>query len=418
MRFELTQGAVAEGTVKIIQEKDGYVNYVSGSLSAPETGKFFFLRPPAGGKAGKAVGVIELPASQTAYRIEPTGPNGDPELWQRRLNEVICMDMPEVAPVFLRSAVSATNRMENEIPVRPDLEPDYVPSYNSNIVSLQSYSGSPAVLLLDFFGGSTTYWGGVEYARPPVDNNIVKDIWKRVAEDYIPFNINVTTDLKVYQSAAEGSRMRCCFTTTPVTAAGVAYEGSWNWGGDIMCWSVYYTGKAAAEVAGHEPGHTLGLSHDGQDIGTKYVAPPHSTDFGIMFLPTEGLFAEVVRRPGLIDALRREARVTVAGPTTLMATLVALQSGFRTLAIQQRSSEVWQVLGAVKSEFEKFGGVLDKVGTKLGEAQKVVEAAGVRRRAVDRKLRDVEALPEATAAAVLTLTAGAADDDEVMAAAE
>ena len=135
-----------------------------------------------------------------------------------------------------------------------------------------------------------------------------------------------------------------------------------------------------------------------------------------MFLPTEGLFAEVVRRPGLVDALQREARVTVAGPTTLMATLVALRSGFRTLAIQQRSSEVWQVLGAVKTEFGKFGGVLDKVGKKLNEAQKVVEDAGVRRRAVDRKLRDVEALPEAAAAPMLALVADEADDGEPVAA--
>ena len=141
----------------------------------------------------------------------------------------------------------------------------------------------------------------------------------------------------------------------------------------------------------------------GQDIGTKYVSPPYSTDFGIMFLPTAGLFAEVVRRPGLVDALQREARVTVAGPTTLMATLVALQSGFRTLAIQQRSSEVWQVLGAVKTEFGKFGGVLDKVGKKLGEAQKAVEDAGVRRRAVNRQLRAVEALPAIGVPALLAL---------------
>jgi DNA recombination protein RmuC len=147
-----------------------------------------------------------------------------------------------------------------------------------------------------------------------------------------------------------------------------------------------------------------------KDIGTKYVEPPYSTDFGIMFLPTEGLFAEVVRRPGLVDALQREWRVTVAGPTTLMATLVALRSGFRTLAIQQRSSEVWHVLGAVKTEFGKFGGVLDKVGKKLGEAQKVVEDAGVRRRAVDRKLRDVEALPEAAAGPMLALIQDEGDD--------
>lgn len=148
------------------------------------------------------------------------------------------------------------------------------------------------------------------------------------------------------------------------------------------------------------------------DIGEKYVAPPHSTDFGIMFLPTEGLFAEVTRRPGLVDALQREHRVIVAGPTTLMATLVSLRMGFRSLAIQQRSSEVWQVLGAVKAEFGKFGDMLDKVSKKLGEAQNVVENAGVRRRAVDRRLRGVEALPEAAARDVLALAADEMVGDE------
>jgi DNA recombination protein RmuC len=145
-----------------------------------------------------------------------------------------------------------------------------------------------------------------------------------------------------------------------------------------------------------------------KDICSKYVAPPHSTDFAIMFLPTEGLFAEVIRRPGLVDWLQRECRVMVAGPTTLVSLLTSLRMGFRTLAIQQRSSEVWQVLSAVKTEFEKFGGVLDKVHKKLEEAQKVVEEAGVRRRAVDRKLRGVEVLPEAEASALLELAAAPA----------
>lgn len=138
-----------------------------------------------------------------------------------------------------------------------------------------------------------------------------------------------------------------------------------------------------------------------KDIATKYVAPPHSTDFAVMFLSTEGLFAEVVRRPGLIDALQREHRVVVTGPTTLMALLNSLRMGFRSLAIQQRSSEVWQVLGAVKTEFGKFGAVLDKVQKKLQEAQNTVEQAGVRRRAVDRSLRKVEALPEAASHSLL-----------------
>jgi DNA recombination protein RmuC len=141
-----------------------------------------------------------------------------------------------------------------------------------------------------------------------------------------------------------------------------------------------------------------------KDICDKYVSPPHTTDMGVMFLPTEGLFAEVVRRPGLIDALQRECRVIVTGPTTLMALLTALRMGFRSLAIQKRSSEVWQVLGAVKTEFGKFGDVLDKVHKKLGEAQNVVEQAGTRRRAVDRKLRGVEALPDAAAGALLAIT--------------
>lgn len=140
-------------------------------------------------------------------------------------------------------------------------------------------------------------------------------------------------------------------------------------------------------------------------ICAKYIHPPYSTDFGVMFLPTEGLFAEVVRRPGLVDALNRDCRVIVAGPTTLHALLASLRMGFRTLAIQKRSSAVWQVLGAVKFEFGKFGEVMDKVKKKLDEAQNVMEDVGTRRRAVDRKLREVEALPESEAAGLLAIAA-------------
>src|SRR5258708_36708087 len=113
-----------------------------------------------------------------------------------------------------------------------------------------------------------------------------------------------------------------------------------------------------------------------KDICAKYIAPPHSTDFAVMFLPTEGLFAEVIRRPGLVDWLQRECHIMVAGPTTLVSLLTSLRMGFRTLAIQQRSSEVWQVLSAVKPAFEKFGGVRDKVHNKLEDGRRVVERAG------------------------------------------
>lgn len=127
-------------------------------------------------------------------------------------------------------------------------------------------------------------------------------------------------------------------------------------------------------------------------IAEKYIAPPHSTDFAIMYLPTEGLFAEVVRRPGLASKLQNELRVIVTGPTTLGSLLNSLQMGFRTLAIEKRSSEVWQVLSAAKQEFHKYGQVWEKLEKQLATAQNTVHQAGVRTRAVAKQLRSVETL--------------------------
>jgi DNA recombination protein RmuC len=127
-----------------------------------------------------------------------------------------------------------------------------------------------------------------------------------------------------------------------------------------------------------------------KDIRSKYVAPPETTDFAIMYLPTESLFAEVLRRPGLVEGLQRDFRVAVTGPTTLAAFLNSLQMGFRTLAIQKRSGEVWTLLGAVKTEFGKYADVLEKVHTKLEQASKTVEEGLTRTRVINRKLRGVE----------------------------
>lgn len=128
-------------------------------------------------------------------------------------------------------------------------------------------------------------------------------------------------------------------------------------------------------------------------IRDKYVSPPSTTEFAILFLPTEGLYAEVLRRPGLVDALQRDQRIAVAGPTTLLALMTSFHMGFRTLAIEKRSSEVWKTLGAVKTEFSKFGDVLDSVKSKLDQASTQIEKTGVRTRAIERRLRDVESLP-------------------------
>ena len=143
------------------------------------------------------------------------------------------------------------------------------------------------------------------------------------------------------------------------------------------------------------------LRLEARSIRDKYVAPPYTTDFAILFLPTEGLYAEALRRPGLTEALQREFKVVLAGPTTLLATLNSLQMGFRTLALEKRSAEVWEVLGAVKTEFGRFGDVLAKTRKKLEEASNTIDAAEVRTRAMARRLKSVEALPDGRAAELL-----------------
>jgi DNA recombination protein RmuC len=157
------------------------------------------------------------------------------------------------------------------------------------------------------------------------------------------------------------------------------------------------------------------LRKEARTIREKYVSPPHTTDFGILFVPTEGLYAEALRRPGLLEALQREYKVMLAGPTTLLATLTSLQMGFRTLALEKRSAEVWEVLGAVKTEFGKFGEVLAKTKKKLDEASSTIDAAATRTRAMERRLKTVEALPEAQVTRLLpglAASAEAAADDE------
>ncbi|MEI8294520.1 MAG: DNA recombination protein RmuC [bacterium] len=142
------------------------------------------------------------------------------------------------------------------------------------------------------------------------------------------------------------------------------------------------------------------IKSNAKDIREKYLNPPATTDFAIMFLPTEGLYAEVLRRRELAESIQLEHRVVIAGPTTLVALLNSLQMGFRTLAIEQRSSEVWQTLSAVKTEFSKFGGVLEKVKSKLQSATNEIDQVGTRTRAMQRQLRHVESAPEESAAAL------------------
>ena len=153
------------------------------------------------------------------------------------------------------------------------------------------------------------------------------------------------------------------------------------------------------------------LRAEARTIRDKYISPPLTADFAILFVPTEGLYAEALRRPGLVEALQREYRVMLAGPTTLLATLNSLQMGFRTLALEKRSSEVWQVLGAVKTEFGKFGDVLARTRKKLDEASNTISSVETRTRVMGRALKEVEAMPEQQAQALLPGDLGAVDDE-------
>ena len=148
-----------------------------------------------------------------------------------------------------------------------------------------------------------------------------------------------------------------------------------------------------------------------KDIAGKYIEPPHTTDFAIMFLPIEGLYAEVLRQPGMLEKLQRNYRIVIAGPTSLSAISNSLRMGFRTLAIEKRSSEVWEVLSAVKTEFGKFGDVLDKVKRQLSAASNSIGDTEVRTRAMERRLRTVEALPDDDAKELLGLEDSAAVEE-------
>lgn len=161
------------------------------------------------------------------------------------------------------------------------------------------------------------------------------------------------------------------------------------------------------------------IRHEAKSIAGKYISPPDTTDFAIMFLPTEGLYAEVLRRPGLMESLQREYHVTLTGPTTLLALLNSLQMGFRTLALEKRSADVWRILGAVKTEFGKFGDVLVRMRSQLQTVSKTIDAAETRTRQMGRALKQVETLPEEEALRLLpadkteTANVPALDADEV-----
>jgi alpha-tubulin suppressor-like RCC1 family protein len=261
IRFELIQGEVASGKLLFVQRTNGTVLGVAGELIEPQAGRFFFQKQTIPGVAGDFVGVVTLPESGRAYRIEPSGPRGSSELVERPLEQVICQELPRASGVPPEEPVSFQAQKPN------GTLPQTIPDYQNGIVALESFPGAKAVIYLDFQGGFDVT-SGITYERPDVNNDQISYVWQTVTEDFRPFSIDVTTDLAVYQNAPANSRQRVIITPTTTAApeaGGVAEVGSFNWTSEIACWVFMTKGKDCAEACSHEIGHTLGLIHEGQE---------------------------------------------------------------------------------------------------------------------------------------------------------
>ena len=260
VRFELVDGQFTSGKIGYHSTADGAL-YVSGKLIRPESGRFFFQKQTVSGVAGDFVGVVEFPGSRTAFRLEPTGPGGAPELVKRPWSSVLCVDLPRGKPGRRPGIKPKVARVSPaDVVERP------IPPYQQGIVVLESLPGARAVLYLDFAGGWTAAWGGISYARPELNSDEIREIWARVAEDFLPFTIDVTTDLQVFQRAREARRQRVIITPTDTAApgtGGTCWIGSFNWTGDTPGWVFSLWPQDCAEACSHELGHALGLSHDG-----------------------------------------------------------------------------------------------------------------------------------------------------------
>ena len=265
IEFALPGKLTAHGQLTHIRTgPSGYPVAVEGNLVRPQAGRFFFQKEKLPNLAGPVVGFVLMDDSDLAYKVEP-----HPSFEARALlklssiDNVICREL-ESPPLDDDDEIfafqSALTDHPNDIPI---------PHYQNGVVPLQSIPGATAVLYLDFDGekGPHSNWGNFNVSPAP-DLSVANifGIWKRVAEDFAPFNLNVTTDLQVYLDAPQNSRQRCIITPSykASSAAGVAYLGSFNWSGDTPCWSHHTRGRAAAEVISHELGHTLKLRHDGR----------------------------------------------------------------------------------------------------------------------------------------------------------
>ncbi len=260
--FTLPDGREASGGIEMIRRDAQGVLCVQGRLTQPNPGYYFFQRQTSSGVAGLLVGNVRFDGKDEAWKIEPLGIGGTPQMLACKLDDVICAKydkIPEAVLAAQGGVAKAPQTHPTNIPI---------PSYQT-VIPLQSLPGATGVLYLDFDGETGPFqgWGSFDAAPSGASNSEVFDVWKMVSEDYQGFNLNVTTDRKVFDNAPQGRRQHCMITPTTTAApgaGGVSYIGSYNWSGDTVNWAFYYIGKAACEVITHEIGHALNLGHDGR----------------------------------------------------------------------------------------------------------------------------------------------------------
>ena len=264
--FTLPDGRQAAGAVEMSQRDARGILFIQGRLTQPDPGFYFFQRQTVPGVAGALVGHVRFDDKTAAWRVDPSGKLGAPRLVAHPLDEIVCVNYAK-PPAAAEAAAAAAEADPADAPqTHPTNIP--IPSYQT-VIPLQSLPGATGVIYLDFDGETGPFpgWGDFNAAPSGASNAQVFDVWRMVCEDYQGFNLNITTDRKVFDNAPDGRRQHCIITPTTTAASGaggVSYVGSYNWSGDRVNWAFYSTGKSSAEVVAHECGHALGLSHDGR----------------------------------------------------------------------------------------------------------------------------------------------------------